>query len=121
MTAIQIAHVYGAKVIAVVKDSQEAAFLRSTPCKIARLIDLSVEHLVPKVMEETANLGVDGIIENGRRNEISNLKSDLIKCLAINGHYITSTALQVSHNSVRICYEVQTICINNPILPSLAN
>lgn len=72
-------------------------------------------------MEETANLGVDGIIENGRRNEISNLKSDLIKCLAINGHYITSTALQVSHNSVRICYEVQTICINNPILPSLAN
>jgi hypothetical protein len=52
-----------------VKDSQEAAFLRSTPCKIARLIDLSVEHLVPKVMEETANLGVDGIIENNDRSD----------------------------------------------------
>lgn len=82
------------------KDSQEAAFLRSTPCRVARLIDISVEHLVPKVMEETANLGVDGIFDNGRGTEFSNLKSDLIKCLAINGHYITSAALQVSHAAI---------------------
>eukprot|EP00029_Vermamoeba_vermiformis_P006411 TRINITY_DN2506_c0_g1_i1.p1 TRINITY_DN2506_c0_g1~~TRINITY_DN2506_c0_g1_i1.p1 ORF type:complete len:331 (+),score=15.79 TRINITY_DN2506_c0_g1_i1:75-1067(+) len=95
VTAIQIAQFYGAKIIAVVRDSQEAAFLRSTPCKVARLIDLSVEHLVPKIMEETANLGVDGIIENGRGGESSSLKSDLIKCLAINGHYLTSTAIQL--------------------------
>ena len=100
VTTIQLAHIFGAKIIAVVKDSQEAAFLRSTPCRVARLIDLSIEQLVAKVMEETANLGVDGIIENGDRNEFTNLKGELIKCLAINGHYITSTALQVSHISI---------------------
>lgn len=106
--AIQLAHIWGAKVFATASSEEEVIYLQSLQPSIASVIDLRnpKKSLVDTCMDETGELGVDCVIDNGalhQDNEVKepgNLsalsvknshlsKHDVISCLAVAGRWIT--------------------------------
>lgn len=106
--AIQLAHIWGAKVFATASSEEEVIYLQSLQPSIASVIDLRnpKKSLVDTCMDETGGLGMDCVIDNGalhQDNEVKeqgNLsalsvknsppsKHDVISCLAVAGRWIT--------------------------------
>jgi len=93
--AIQLAALWGAKIIAVVNTEEQHNFLQShCPNTFSRIINLSSEKLFETVMEETGNRGVDFILDNISKQQ-PNFRHDLFRCLAVHGTFVSSSALQL--------------------------
>lgn len=107
--AIQLAHIWGVKVLATASSEEEVIYLESLQPSIANVIDLrkTKKSLVDICMDETGGLGVDCVIDNGvvrqddevkEQGDVSSLSSknplpskhDVICCLAVAGRWITS-------------------------------
>jgi hypothetical protein len=93
--AIQLAHSISGKIFATANSSEEAKALQEDhKTTISRVIDLSAENLLETLLRETANLGVDYILDSSGRINVS--KQTLLRCLAVHGHWVTSLSdLQV--------------------------
>lgn len=121
--AIQLAHIWGAKVLATASSEEEVIYLQSLDPPIANVIDLRKmkKSLVDICMDETGGLGVDCVIDNGVLcqdydvkipGEISATgsnplpsKHDVICCLAVAGRWITSLQdLQLDPPDSQILY-----------------
>jgi len=106
--AIQLAHIWGAKVLATASSEEEVIYLQSLEPSIANVIDLrnTKKSLVDLCMDETGGLGVDCVIDNGALRQDDEFKEqgdlscmgkrsspskhDVISCLAVAGRWITS-------------------------------
>ncbi|KAL5009818.1 hypothetical protein ScPMuIL_012123 [Solemya velum] len=105
--AIQLARMWGAKIITTVSSKEEKNYLESLPFSVAQIIEVSVKNniLVSSVMEETGGVGVDVVLDNGARQFSTEEdiilmsekykfpvphKHDIISCLAVSGKWITS-------------------------------
>jgi len=106
--AIQLAHIWGAKVLATASSEEEVIYLQSLEPSIANVIDLrnTKKSLVDICMDETGGLGVDCVIDNGALRQDDEFKEqgdlsfmgkssspskhDVISCLAVAGRWITS-------------------------------
>lgn len=106
--AIQLAHIWGAKVLATASSEEEVIYLQSLEPSIANVIDLrkTKKSLVDICMDETGGLGVDCVIDNGVLRQDEDVKEqvdmslshknplpskhDIISCLAVAGSWITS-------------------------------
>lgn len=107
--AIQLAHIWGVKVLATASSEEEVIYLQSVSPSIANVIDLrnTKKSLVDTCMDETGGLGIDCVIDNGvlhqddsvrELGDLSALngkmslptKHDVISCLAVAGRWITS-------------------------------
>lgn len=117
--AVQLAGVWGAKIITTVNTSEEFNYLQDLHTKIGtnvnvcivpapaldcafmlsadRVVNLSSEKLKDVVMEETGMLGVNVILDNP--SPAASLhpptRAELISCLAVHGTLILSTPIQV--------------------------
>lgn len=104
--AIQVARLWGAKVITTVNSIAEKSYLDGLLPSVGHIIEVGASSniLVSSVMEETGGLGVDVVIDNGVKmytnEEDSNLpserrrfttphKHDIISCLGIAGKWVT--------------------------------
>lgn len=106
---IQIARLWGAKVITTVSSTAEKSYLEALLPSVCHIVELGQRSnssiLVSSVMEETGGLGVDVIIDNGvkmytneedcnlpseRRKFTTPHKHDVISCLGIAGKWVTS-------------------------------
>lgn len=107
--AIQLAHIWGAKVLATASSEEEVIYLQSLQPPIANVIDLrkTKKSLVDICMDETGGLGVDCVIDNGVLRQDNDVKiqgsgiglagqnsvpskHDVISCLGVAGRWITS-------------------------------
>ncbi|XP_060608471.1 quinone oxidoreductase-like protein 1 [Ruditapes philippinarum] len=105
--AIQIARLWGAKVITTVNSVAEKSYLDGLLPSVGHVIDIGQRGsmLVSSVMEETGGLGVDVVIDNGvkmytneedcnlpseRRKFTTPHKHHVISCLGIAGKWVTS-------------------------------
>jgi len=97
--ALQLANCWGAKIITTGTTTQEFNYLKQLNIGIERIVDLNSEHLVDAVVEETGGLGVDYLLETAdfsvtmKKYNISS--RELIKCLGVHSHWITSSYLQL--------------------------
>ncbi|KAL6080396.1 Alcohol dehydrogenase GroES-like domain [Balamuthia mandrillaris] len=64
--AVQLAGLWGAKIITTASSPEEFTFLQNLSTKIDRIIDTSTENLFNAVMDETGGLGVDILVESHR-------------------------------------------------------
>ncbi|KAH9513280.1 Quinone oxidoreductase-like protein 1 [Bulinus truncatus] len=104
---IQIAQLWGAKVLTTYKTLAERQFLENLKPPVAQLIELTQRSSIMSsaVAEETGGMGVDCVIDNGVRlftseEDIDFMeerllrsvphKSDIIACLGFSGKWITS-------------------------------
>jgi len=105
--AVQVAKLWGAKVMATYSTLPEKQFLESFHPNLAQVMELNHRSsvLVSSVMEETGGIGVDCVVDNGVRmftNEEDVIllgektkfprphKVDLIACLGFAGKWVTS-------------------------------
>ncbi|XP_058952124.2 quinone oxidoreductase-like protein 1 [Pocillopora verrucosa] len=107
--AIQLAHIWGAKVLATASSEEEVIYLQSLQPPLANVIDLrkTKKSLVDICMDETGGLGVDCVIDNGVLRQDDDViikgtgiglpgqnsvpsKHDVISCLGVAGRWITS-------------------------------
>lgn len=105
---IQLAHIWGAKVLATASSEEEVIYLQSLQQSIANVVDLrsTKKRLLDICMDETGGLGVDCVIDNGGLHQddfvreqgdlsapnvktSSPSKHDVISCLAVAGRWIT--------------------------------
>ncbi|XP_068698755.1 quinone oxidoreductase-like protein 1 isoform X1 [Montipora foliosa] len=105
---IQLAHIWGAKVLATASSEEEVIYLQSLQQSIANVVDLrsTKKSLLDICMDETGGLGVDCVIDNGGLHQddfvreqgdlsapnvktSSPSKHDVISCLAVAGRWIT--------------------------------
>lgn len=84
--AIQLAHAWGAKIFTTVQSTEHINVLKESQIELARIIDLSKEKLVDVLLQETAELGVDFILDCSQQFQIS--IKDMIRCLAVHGHIV---------------------------------
>jgi len=104
--AIQLASIWGAKVITTAATNEEVNYLQDMKIKISKIIDTSSDNLVDCVLEETGGLGVDCVIDTNfsatsvvpidkdtdeNFQFLSKRKYEILRCLGINGRWITST------------------------------
>ncbi|KAL4232906.1 oxidoreductase [Mactra antiquata] len=105
--ALQLARLWGAKVIATVNNAAEKSYIEGFLPSIGHIVEIGQRSniLVSSIMEETGGLGVDVIIDNGvrmytneedsylpseRRKFTTPHKHDIISCLGINGKWVTN-------------------------------
>ncbi|KAL3883378.1 hypothetical protein ACJMK2_029650 [Sinanodonta woodiana] len=105
--AVQLARIWGAKVIATVSSQEEKSYLETLQPPLGQIIELNQRNniLISSLMEETGGVGVDVIVDNGVRMFINEEdvklmseryprpvphKNDIISCLGIGGKWITS-------------------------------
>ncbi|XP_028410119.1 quinone oxidoreductase-like protein 1 isoform X2 [Dendronephthya gigantea] len=99
--AIQLAQLWGAKIITTAHSEEEKLFLESWRPEIGKIIDYTKLKipLVDDCLNETAGTGVDCIIDNGvdqfpktDQNTITDIptKHELVSCLAVGGRWITT-------------------------------
>ncbi|XP_048865311.1 quinone oxidoreductase-like protein 1 isoform X2 [Brienomyrus brachyistius] len=100
MMAIQVAHYYGAKVLATALSLEDQRILEKLRPSMARIIstwDPKV-NLVEACLEETGGLGVDMVIDAGVRlyeddsvdQSLLPHKHDVISLLGVGGHWVTT-------------------------------
>lgn len=105
--ALQLAHLWGTKVLTTFSTLPEKQFLESFHPTIAQMIEMNQRStiLVSSVMEETGGVGVDCIVDNGVRlftaeEDIALLtekskfvkphKIDVLSCLGFSSKWVTS-------------------------------
>jgi len=104
--AIQLASIWGAKVITTAATNEEVNYLQDMKIKITKIIDTSSDNLVDCVLEETGGFGVDCVIDTNfsptsvlpidkdtdeNFQFLSKRKYEILRCLGINGRWVTST------------------------------
>ncbi|CAH1799420.1 unnamed protein product [Owenia fusiformis] len=104
---IQLAQLWGAKVMATVSCAEERSFLETLQPPLAQIIDSGdkTRPISSSVLEETGGIGVDCVIDNGARlftseddmiiagetnKSPSCHKYDIISCLGVGGRWVTS-------------------------------
>lgn len=105
--AVQLAHHWGAKVIAIAHTEKERSHLGSLKSKIAHVIEMEGQKnfaILNECLEETGGLGVDCVLDSGVNMFPNDLKEggpagelrsphpskhELISCLAVGGRWIT--------------------------------
>ncbi|XP_030887257.1 quinone oxidoreductase-like protein 1 isoform X6 [Leptonychotes weddellii] len=103
MTAIQLAHHRGAKVISTAGSLEDKQCLERLRPSIARVIDVSngKAHVAESCLEETGGLGVDIVLDAGVRLyskddepavklQLLPHKHDIITLLGVGGHWVTT-------------------------------
>ncbi|KAK7108324.1 quinone oxidoreductase-like protein 1 [Littorina saxatilis] len=105
--AVQLAQLWGAKIMTTYSTLPEKQFLESFHSNLAQILELNQRStlLVSSVMEETGGVGVDCVVDNGVRlfsneEDIALLgekskypkphKVDVISCLGFAGKWVTS-------------------------------
>ncbi|PVD28102.1 hypothetical protein C0Q70_10684 [Pomacea canaliculata] len=105
--AVQLAKLWGAKVLSTYSTVAEKQYLESFQPPLAQVLELSQRStlLVSSVMEETGGTGVDCVVDNGVRlftneDDVAMLgekskypkphKHDILSCLGFSGKWVTS-------------------------------
>jgi NADPH:quinone reductase-like Zn-dependent oxidoreductase len=100
--ALQLADIWGAKIITTSNNVNDFNYLHDLNPNIIKVIDLSSENPYQVLMNETGGLGVDHIYEATASSACGFSKKDLIKCLSPNGHWVTSSYVQLDPPESRI-------------------
>jgi len=89
--AIQLATIWGAKILTTCTSVEQAGFLQRMNAPIHRIINLNTEKLLEIVVQETSNLGVDCIFDNHKQKH-QHPKKEFIQCLGILGRWVTTVS-----------------------------